>query len=396
MDYLRSIRRYVGCAWVLIIVCAVPTLAKLPGDPNNAALLYYRACLIHPDVSDLALSEVLHGATPNEEVRTHLGRPAWRNTIELVQIATQMPDCDWGMLYSRGRDLEGDVLGHLPILGRLLSVCARVMAADEDWRGALDMCLTMRRYATQIGDSTYILYAMSQRLNMEALLAVEHVLGLMPPDEPMLIWLKERLGRTTGTEWAPAEAMKRFGEMELQGWRVEPQRLAWQITHESLLQAVMNESTRNDVLSEASRAYARFLDSALAIIEADRSYSEKVDALEDLVSDAEQRIAEGNPIALLWAPVKWAIPYYNLHVAGRASFNATMTGIELYIARAHTGELPKTLPSGLPGDSFSGKAFEYEITEEGFTLRGHTAPVGTRQVREYVFKIGNSEDRKDK
>ena len=123
-------------------------------------------------------------------MRTHLGRPAWRNTIELVQIATQMPDCDWGMLYSRGRDLEGDVLGHLPILGRLLSVCARVMAADEDWRGALDMCLTMRRYATQIGDSTYILYAMSQRLNMEALLAVEHVLGLMPPDEPT-VWLKE-------------------------------------------------------------------------------------------------------------------------------------------------------------------------------------------------------------
>ena len=85
----------------------------------------------------------------------------------------------------------------------------------------------------------------------------------------------------------------------------------------------------------------------------------------------------GNPIALLWAPVKWAIPYYNLHVAGRANCNATMTGIELYIARAHRGT-PGRSPL-VTGGFIQREAFEYEITEEGFTFRGHTAPVGTRQ-----------------
>jgi len=71
-----------------------------PPNQDNAALLYYQAFLLQPDL-DLTTShkidDVLRGAQADRQVRTYLGHclPA----IEMAEIASRIPQCSWGVRY---------------------------------------------------------------------------------------------------------------------------------------------------------------------------------------------------------------------------------------------------------------------------------------------------------
>lgn len=94
---------YCAYATVVLWMAARPVTA-LPPDPDNAALLYYQACPMPPEpLNPRAFDLVVRGADPNETSRKYLNRCESRDTLELLQVATEMSRCDWGVISSRGR-----------------------------------------------------------------------------------------------------------------------------------------------------------------------------------------------------------------------------------------------------------------------------------------------------
>ena len=91
-----------------------------------------------------------------------------------------------------------------------------------------------------------------------------------------------------------------------------------------------------------------------------------------------------------WANMEGLIdqryPYY---VGHRAHINGVKAAVEVYLVVAKTGQLPETLPEGLPKDPSTGQDFVYEITDEGFALRCQDDEFLSRYSRRLEFKVQN-------
>jgi hypothetical protein len=78
-----------------------------------------------------------------------------------------------------------------------------------------------------------------------------------------------------------------------------------------------------------------------------------------------------------------------LDVRIRTHFNAVITALDLYVARAETGRLPDALPENALKDLFSGEDFEYEKTPDGFILRCRGRDLDKDEIYQYEFKVKN-------
>jgi len=360
--------------------------AGLPPDPDNAALLYYQAILTRPKPDETTfwlIDKVLRGADPNEQVREYLHLQMCRQTIELAVAATQIPQCNWGIKYSRGLDISPGVILELRQLCSLLEVSARILAADGKPRAALERCLAIRRFAAHIG-TTSLTFGTSQFLNTRALICIRQVLGSMPLDTDTLTWLQDQLRNVQGTPWSPARKLEFARDLFLQLYRTDLESLAFWIGPDA--EAIKNESAREELLGRARQLCDKVLESAVRIIGSDMLYEEKCRELKKL-EDAEVQAQSSDDVAPLLDPARWAMAYYIIMVRNAAYLNATRAAIDIYIIRAKTGQLPQTLPDGLPKDPYSGKDFEYEITKDGFTLRCRVKPVDSSEVRQFPFKV---------
>jgi hypothetical protein len=382
------------CKKTICSICATLILyalnawaASLPPDPDNAALLYYQAILLHPKpdkATFFEIEKVNRGKDPNEQITKYLDLKACQDTIKLAQSATGLPRCNWGLLYSQGHGLHNGVILPLRQLCFLLEVHARTLVADGDYKAALKQSLGIRRFAAHIGDDTYIMFSTSQAINIRALTSIQHILGFMPPDADTLTWLQDQLKTVQGTPWRPEKALKMDRDLELQFHLTHPDAFAlWKY---QLPKANEDESVKKELFTLARELHDKFLESALEIFKRDISYEQKYSALRKLTDPLEDRAGKGEPIAILKGCASSVVPYYNLMVRNAAFFNVTIAAIEIYLIKAKTGQLPKTIPSGLPKDPYSGKEFEYETTKEGFVLRCRVKPMDEREVRQYNLR----------
>ena len=135
-------------------------LGRLPSDPHDAGPLYYQAFLLcpapDPATKDL-LNQVVNGAEPDERIREYL--ETCRGSIRYAEMASRMPDCNWGVLYSLGFHYRLPHLESVRLLSRVLYADAQVLAADADYRAAFERCLTIRRLARHAGTETVHFYA---------------------------------------------------------------------------------------------------------------------------------------------------------------------------------------------------------------------------------------------
>jgi hypothetical protein len=95
-----------------------------------------------------------------------------------------------------------------------------------------------------------------------------------------------------------------------------------------------------------------------------------------------------NPHAVLTGMLMPALnKCLSLDVRIRTHFNAVITALDLYVARAKTGRLPDALPQNALKDLFSGKDFEYEKTAHGFVLRCRGKDLDKDEIYQYEFKV---------
>ena len=136
-------------------------------------------------------------------------------------------------------------------------------------------------------------------------------------------------------------------------------------------------------------SYRKFYDQVTTVLASDEGY-EKTRAEIQAAAGGVNEEAFHNRAAMLWLLQDYAdavLGFYRIQTTHKTHQNALRTAIEIYLIKADTGQLPETLPEGLPKDLFSGKDFDYERTNGGFILRCRSKPDEILKPIEYEFEV---------
>jgi len=323
--------------------------------------------------------EKVRDVDPNEKIREYLR--SCGKAIRVAQAASEISECDWGIQYSQGFNFLLPQLVETRHLVLILRADALLLAADGDYRAAFERCLMMRRFARHVGNDANLLYASSKGVDGTALKCIRLLLGYMKPDVDTLTWLKNQLTIEKGSPISPAKALKIDFELALHTLRINDRilihvrnELAKKAESDSAEKEAQNLSDEQ-LLARARKPYAAFLNRSLQVMNSKMSYSEKHAKIQRLTYKLEEGFGS-DPAAnqIIMACADQVVKFYGLQVRHTAQFNALKAAIEIYLVKAKTRQLPKTLPDDLPKDPFSSEDFEYETTQEGFVLRCRTKP----------------------
>jgi hypothetical protein len=374
----------------------VASAAVLPPDPDNAALLYYQAFLLVPKTEDSAVTDlvakVANGeAAPNDKVREYV--KTCRAAIDYTVAASALPHCDWGVAYSRGFAAMLPHLGQARSLARVILAEARILAADGDYRQALERCLTAYKLAGQLGDNVLISVLVSAAITGQANKGVTAVLEKMPADAGTLTWLKGQLAAASVATLTVAKSMAIEREVALDYLRPE--------RREGLVQALVGSAEVSEsggmsaeeirkvatepALGRAREYCSNYMDSVLVVLRGQMPYAEAYAKLRELAERAEQDAAKDTALNLFRAGVPAVMKTYGTQVRHKADFNALQAAVDVYLAKAATGQLPQALPAVSPTDPYTGGQFKYEPTTNGFVLRCGAKDLDKNEVREYQF-----------
>ncbi len=387
--------------------------------PGNAALLYYRASLCLPEADPCTvriMDRMWKGREPDDCVREYLG--GCLKAFQLAQLASQIPQCDWGLIYDPLWEHRTEAHLSLRRLSRALVASARTLAFDGHYRAAFENCLVVRRLAGHIGDDTYILYCMSRASGYMAMRGILDVLTKTPSESGILTWLRDQLTIVKGTPSRPAVAFGKWRDRELMEWRPydgdKPFDRSWalgqiedkeerkkliDLTDEQLLVHFLSlQRMRLDcqyglavpdaLFAQARKEYDGFLASVVAIMQSGIAYPQKQDKLKEMTEESYYAGKRYDAIALLGFPGEGAQYYHQFTVSDTAYLNCALVAISVRLTAARTGQLPEALPDDFPKDPFTGEEFEYELTEDGFVLRFDPERVSGIRIREFRFKAG--------
>ncbi len=356
---------------LLLLMVSTSWSQAIPSDPNNAALLYYQALLVHHE-PDVAISDVYEAfvkgeAGPTDEIRGYVRGS--RAALDYALLGTRVESCDWGLPYSKGFSLLLSHMSPLRSLCRLVIADARLLASQGDYQAALDRCLAVQRIAEHIGDDTLISYLVAMGIRNLEYGCVKDVMGLACNDGEMLRRIRDEVAKPPKREISAIRPLRIEMEIVMNLMRTDHveelvRAVAGGLGKKELAEkiAAVDETTlgkNRHLYSDRVQAMLNVLGSSLPY---DRVYSELKQLGEGL--DANDRAS-----ALASAFVPSLAGVYSTKTRTEAYANAIRAGVEICLQRAESGKLPTTLPAGLPKDPFSGQDFRYERTDDGFVLR---------------------------
>ncbi len=393
-----------ACVTLTLLILTTAAFAY-PPDPDNAALLYYQSYLAHEKVDDTMqdmVADLSRGKIePNERIRKYIEncRGAIRNAV----AAAEVPHCNWGLKYSDGFEM---LLSHLPQTRKLAFIIGaeiRILAADGDYQKAFDRCLTLHKMSKHMGDETMISFLVAMALGKMADNQIQYLLGNMPQDLKTLTWLKSQLAiiesrtlssktttayeRELSLEHMQPGKLKDLVEIVV-GETLEPDsRLAEEI-RKAEQQAKEISNFDQTIIAKNRAYYIKHMDTLQTILSTPMNYEKVYNELKKLNEQPHKDLAENNTDAYLTSIVSPAFEkIVSVETRDKTFNNAVRAAVEIYIQKAKTGQLPETLPEGLPKDLFSGKDFRYEKTANGFTLRCRGKDLDKNETYQYEFKV---------
>ncbi len=389
---------------VLLASLSLPLVSMagaIPPDPDNAALLYYQALLTMPKPEDEAadhLVKIGKGEIDPDQVRTFLHK--CDNAIEFVAAAAQVDRCDWGYQFSRGVDVQLPQLAQLRRLAYVLAADARLAAFDGEYRQALERCRLMDSLSRHIGDDTLISYLVSLAVRQLAMQCIQDFTGRIADDTEGLRALKNELALAAPLTVSPVRPLKIEVEIMADLMQVDKRDKMLEAIGVSAgnvdpedAEEIVNEADKTEAfvaaldaetLKRARMIYRERMAAILTMLNTPMAYAEKYSRLKKLCDDFEQDDPASRVAGEFTANMA---KIYTLRIRSDAHANAVLAAVDLCLHRAGTGNLPETLPAGLPIDPFSGEAFEYERTDTGFVLRCQAKDPEDETIHEYVFTL---------
>jgi hypothetical protein len=226
---------------------------------------------------------------------------------------------------------------------------------------------------------------------------IQDIVAEMPEDLETLIWLKAKLAEVPFKTPSLRVAMR--SEKECFSSEMQADKC------DKLIALCSGPGEADDLekmaikrLEEGDEAfyaknkdyYIKYMNSLDEVLESSMPYAEVYSRLKQLYETPGKEITD-NPAATLTSLLTPAFDrIYSIEIRTKTISNALRTAVEIYLIKAKRGNLPDTLPAGLPGDLFSGKDFKYEKTADGFALRcqGEEFQKG-RMRRMLEFKVKN-------
>ncbi len=373
-------------AVLLQLAALAPSAFSYP--PDNAAVLYYRAFTLYEKENGIDLWDYWKGNIElNEKIEEHLTKN--RRVINIVLDAAGVEHCDWGLDYSQGVEVLLPPHHKAREIFALLAAEAKMQADRGNYKKALGRCMSIYRMARHLNERPIICYLVAAAINAANHRCISQILSDMPQDTETLTWLKDELA-----------------ELDKRPFSIEPS-LSWKREAGiiSMSPGKIDNTVRSDlddgpfkekVLKRILEADKQFFDRNREywnnymgdIITAfDLPYSQAYSKLKQLDEKPSKEYSK-NPDATLTAAFSptWS-RIYTISMRLGSHSNAVKAAIEIYIIKAKTGNLPDALLADLPRDLFSGKAFQYEKTKDGFVLRCQGKDLDEDKTYEYEFKV---------
>jgi hypothetical protein len=360
-------------------------------NPDNAALMYYQAFLLRPEPNEAIKYKMHPSIEPDRQVRTYLGHCL--PVIEIVEIASRIPQCTWGVGYARGltRRILRREMGYIV---DILLVDAKTLAVDGHCRVALERCLTLRRFARHLSEDPE-LYLYSIAWDQKALNTIRQVLGVMSPDADILTWFRGQFAVAQGSRLSVNGRVLAEVKDELKNIRTNPnfyKNPVIDMVEDEKAKENARNLTDEQLLLRFGEGFQRVIDPILRILDSEMTYEQKRSEMRRLVDEMKE--ADGTDsiekaiISLSVMKIEGIIDYgYSSHIGHQAHINGIRAAVEVYLVVAKTGNLPEKLPDYLPKDPFNGKDFLYKITDEGFALRCQGKIVRGRENQWLEFKV---------
>jgi hypothetical protein len=377
---------------LLVLTTAAPAY---PPDPDNAALLYYQAYIAYEKADDTMqemVSDLSRGKIePNARIRKHIEN--CRGAINLAVAAAEVPNCNWGLKYSDGFEMQMSHLAQTRKLAFIIGAETRILAADGDYRKALERSLTLRKISKHMGDDTIISLLVATALSKMADNHIQYLLADMPQDLKIPTWLKSQLAIIEGKPLSSRATTNYERELSLENMQLDKLKKLIEIVSGKPVVPGSKEAEQLRSVDQAAidknRAYyIKYMDTLQTILSTPMNYAKVYTELKKLNEQPHKDLAENNTDAYLTSMV--AADYgkiVSVETSGKTLTNAVRAAIEVYITKAQTGQLPEKLPEGLPKDLFSGKDFRYEKTADGFTLRCRGKDLDKNETYQYKFKV---------
>ncbi|MCP4609995.1 MAG: hypothetical protein GY845_14905 [Planctomycetes bacterium] len=382
------------CVTLMLLILTSGALAY-PPDPDNAALLYYQSYIAHEKVdntmgdmvSDLAMGKI----EPNERIRKYIEN-CW-GAINLAVAAAEVPNCNWGMKYSDGFEMLLSHLAQTRKLAFIIGAEIRILAADGDYQKALNRSLTLHKISKHVGDETIISMLVAMVIGKMADNHIQYLLADMPQDLNTLIWLKSQLALIESKPLSSRATTNYERELSLENMHLDKLKKLIEMVHGEPVKPNSKEAEQLRSVDQATidknrTYYIKHMDTLQTILSTPMNYAKVYSELKKLHEQPHKDLVENKidaHITSIMAPAYQKI--FNNETREKTFSNAVRAAIEVYIQKAQTGQLPETIPSGLPKDLFSGKDFRYEKTTDGFTLRCRGKDLDKNEIYKYEFKV---------
>jgi len=373
---------------VLVILISAPFLFAYP--PDNAAVLYYKAFMLYerPDNIGPMLWDYWKGNIKlNGKIEEHLTKN--RKVIDIVLDATRIDRCDWGLDYSQGTEVLLPPHHKARDIFALLAAEARMQADRGDYKKALDRYISIYRMARHLNERPLICYLVGTAINAATNNCITRFLSEMPPDIDTLTWLRDELAEFDKQPYSIKPTLRWKREAAIIS--MSPERIGNVVRSgldegdfkEKILQRI---AAADEQFFERNRIYwNQYMADVISAF--DLPYPQAYSMLQWLDEKPSKEFGE-NPDATL--TVACAPPWqriYVQHVRLEAKSNAIRTAVDVYLTKAATGKLPKSLPAGVASDPYTGKSFQYAKTADGFVLRGQAKNLDKVTFHQYEFKV---------
>ncbi len=366
-----------NCLFSLAVLAAASIAPAGAYPPDNAAVLYYRAILVYekPEgaILDNLSAMIKDGAPASEESKRFLAKQ--RHVVQSVSTAAEIKLCDWGHDYSEGFAMLLPGLADMRNIARIVLADGVKALHDGDSKTAAQRCITTYKMSRHLKTEVLINNLVGIAMESMAQSVAQQILARRV-DMAILDLLKRDLAQIE-LDHVPLEHCMR---MEMK-WVLDQPREKLLAAGESL----WPENVDLNFVDKSVAYYSKKMDDYISALRLPyKKATSQIDKLHgDMEADAKARPEAAMSQAIIPALKK----AYSLNTKAHTSRNALRAAIEIYRISARTGRLPDRLPPNLPQDMFSGKAFDYEVTSTGFTLRCQEVNQDSRKIEEYAFAL---------
>lgn len=218
-----TVLKKIGVTLILCCSLMLPLVAdkvpNLPAETRNAALRYWMAFAeIQDSPSDKETADLLEKVAAGDAAwdEAKLGPILDKNeeAIQIMQRATKLPDCDWGLEYRRGPFTSIAYAPRARVLARLNTLYGIRLAAKGDTHGAADSWLGGIRFSQDLAKGGTLIFALIAKTallsNLNALTWAAQE-GVLSASDKARVAAFVRALPETGFDWSGAIALEQHG-----------------------------------------------------------------------------------------------------------------------------------------------------------------------------------------